>query len=148
VPANTSPSGGGCEQPYLLTDRRGDGNECVQQTVYAEVAPAASSETPEAFLASGGIQVLAHGELPTVSGMTGVWAEVQGGVTRAYPTYGVSAAYEAANRKLFYELSVTPPPSESGCPAGSGSLARGIARELARSFRVDITDPATAQTTS
>ena len=60
----------------------------------------------------------------------------------------MSAAYEAANRDVFYELSVVPPVSESGCPAGSSSLARGIARELARSFRVDVTDPATAQTQS
>ena len=92
--------------------------------------------------------MLAHGQLPTVSGMRGVWAEVKGGVTPAYPTYGVNAAYEAANREVFYELSVVPPVSESGCPADSGSLARGIARELATSFRVDVTDPATAQTLS
>jgi hypothetical protein len=146
VPPNTSPSGGSCEQPYLLTDRRGDANECVQQMVYATVAPA-GSETPAAFLGRG-YQVLAHGQLPTVSGMSGVWAEVNVGVTPAYPAYGVSSAYEAANREVFYELSVVPPVSESGCPAGSSSLARGIARELARSFRVDVTDPATAQTQS
>jgi hypothetical protein len=45
-------------------------------------------------------------------------------VTAAYPVYGVSAAYEATNRKLFYELNVQPPVSESSCPAGSGSGAR------------------------
>jgi hypothetical protein len=146
VPPNTTSSGGDCGQPYLLTDGRGDANECVQQMVYATVAPA-GSETPAAFLASG-YQVLAHGQLPTVSGMRGVWAELAVGATPAYPSYGVSAAYEAANRKVFYELDVVPPVSESGCPAGSGSLARGIARELARSFRVDVTDPATAENSS
>jgi hypothetical protein len=144
VPPNTTSSGGGCEQPSLLTDARGDASECVQQMVYATVAPAGSG-TPAAFVGSG-YQVLAHGRLPTVSGMRGVWAELQGGVTSAYPVYGVSAAYEAANRKVFYELNVVPPVSESGCPAGSGSLSRGIARELAKSFRVDVTDPATAET--
>jgi hypothetical protein len=64
----------------------------------------------------------------------------------AYPVYGVSAAYEATNRRLFYELDVVPPQSESGCRAGSGSLARGIARQLAKSFRVDVSNPATAET--
>jgi len=144
VPPNTTSSGGGCGQPYLVTDARGDANECVQQTVYATVAPG-GAETPAAFLESG-YEVLAHGQLPTVSGMRGVWAEIQGGVTSAYPVYGVGAVYESANRKLFYELNVVPPQSESGCPAGSGSLARGIARELAKSFRVDVTDAATAET--
>jgi hypothetical protein len=145
VPPNTTSSGGGCGQPYLLTDGRGDAHECVQQSVYATVTPSGSG-TPAAFLASGSLQVLAHGRLPTVSGMRGVWAELAVGVTQAYRTYLVNAAYEAANRKLFYELMVVPPVSESGCPAGSGSLARGIARELARSFRMDVTDPATAET--
>jgi hypothetical protein len=144
VPPNTSPSGGDCGQPYLLTDSRGDANECLPQMVYATVAPG-GSETPAAFLRSGD-QVLAHGQLPTVSGMRGVWAELNVGSEE--PAYQVSAAYEAANREVFYELSVDPPLSESGCPADSGSLARGIARELARSFRVDVTDPATAQTQS
>jgi hypothetical protein len=146
VPPNSTSSGGGCGQPYLLTDARGDASECVQQSVYATVAPG-GAETPAAFLANG-YEVLAHGQLPTVSGMRGVWAEIQGGVTSAYPVYGVSAAYEAANRKLFYELDVVPPKSESGCPAGSGSLARGIARELAKSFRVDVTDAATSESSS
>jgi hypothetical protein len=138
-------SPGGCGQPYLLTDARGDANECVQETVYATVA-AAGSDTPAAFLANDSLLVLAHGRLPTVSGMRGAWAEVAVGVSLAYKTYGVNAAYEAANRKLFYELDVVPTLSESGCRAGSGSLARGIARALARSFRVDVTDPATAET--
>jgi hypothetical protein len=52
----------------------------------------------------------------------------------------------AANRRVFYELDVVPPVSESGCPAANGSLARGIARQPARSFRVEVTDPATAET--
>jgi hypothetical protein len=150
VPPNASASGGNCGQPYLLTDRHGDGNECVQETVYATVAPG-GSETPAAFLdeaAGSVIAVIARGALPTESGMRGVWAELAVGSTPAYPTYGVSAAYEAANHKVFYELSVVPPFVESHCPAGSGSLARGIARQLARSFRVDVTDPATAQTQS
>jgi len=143
-PPNTTGSGGGCDQPRLITDGRGDANECVQQTVYATVTPAGSAETPATFLGTG-YEVLAHGQLPTVSGMKGAWAELKGGVTPAYPTYGVSAAYEAANRKLFYELDVVPPFVESHCPAGSGSLARGIARELASWFRVAVTDPATAE---
>jgi hypothetical protein len=139
------PYGGGCGQPHLLTDARGDANECVQETVYATVA-AAGSDTPAAFLANNSLLVLARGRLPTVSGMRGAWAEVAVGVSLAYETYAVNAAYEAANRKLFYELDAVPTLSESGCPAGSGSLARGIARELARSFRVEVTDPATAET--
>ena len=143
-PPNATGSGGGCDQPRLITDGRGDANECVQQTLYATVAAAGSAETPAASLGRG-YEVLAHGQLPTVSGMKGAWAELKGGVTPAYPTYGVSAAYEAANRKVFYELEVVPPTVESHCPAGSGSLARGIARELASSFRVDVTDPATAE---
>jgi hypothetical protein len=61
----------GCEQPYLLTDRRGDAGLCVQQTVYATIAPNAGSETPGAFL-GGGYPVLARGRLPAVSGMRGV----------------------------------------------------------------------------
>jgi hypothetical protein len=147
VPPNTTSSGGGCEQPYLLTDARGDANECVQQTVYATVAPAGGAGGPAAAIASGALQVLAHGRLPTTSGMRGAWAELAVGVTDAYRSYGVNAAYEAANHRLFYELSVGPPVSESGCPAASASLSHGIARELARSFRVDVTDPATAETT-
>lgn len=144
VPPNNTTSGGPCGQPYLLTDGRGDVNECVEQMLYATVAPG-GSETPAAFVRSG-YEVLAHGRLPTVSGMRGAWAELQGGVTSAYPVYGVNAAYEAANRKVFYELDVVPPKSESRCAAGSAALARGIARELAGSFRVDLTDPATAET--
>ena len=144
LPPNSTGSGGGCEQPYLVTDARGDANECVAQMVYATVSPG-GPETPTAFVGSG-YEVIAHGRLPTVSGMRGAWAEVQGGVTSAYPVYGVNAAYEAPNRRMFYELDVVPPKSESGCPAGSAALARGVARELARSFRVDVTDPATAET--
>lgn len=149
VPPNETSSGGGCvEQPYLVTDARGDANECLKQTVYATVAHAEGSGGPAAAIANGALQVLAHARLPTASGMRGAWAELAVGATNAYRTYLAYAAYEASDRKLFYELEVVPPVSESGCPAGSAALARGIARELASSFRVDVTDPATAETPS
>jgi hypothetical protein len=135
VPANTSPSGGGCAQPYLLTDRRGDRGLCVQETVYATV-----STSP-----FGAGYTIARGELPTMSGVHGVWEELNTGVTYKYPAYQVVATYEAANRKLFYEVMVVPPPAyPNGCHR-SGSTARAVARQLATSFRVEVTDPATAQ---
>jgi hypothetical protein len=147
VSPNTSPSGGGCAQPSLLTEPRGDADLCVQETVYASVSRA-GTKTPAHLLGDEAAAVVARGVLPTVSGMRGVWAEVNVGVTPAYPTYEVDAAYESADRKAFYELSVDPPESESGCPAGSGSLARAVARQLATSFRIDVTDPATAEALS
>jgi hypothetical protein len=136
VPPNTSPSGGGCAQPYLLTDRRGDAGLCVQEAVYATV-----STSP-----FGAGDPIARGKLPTVAGMHGVWEELNTGVTDKYPEYQVVGLYEAANRKLFYELMVVPPPTyPNGCH-GSGPTARAVARQLATSFRVEVTDPATAQT--
>jgi hypothetical protein len=131
-----------CGSPALFTDRRGDGNECVSQ----EIDGTATSDRGRASLASavaGGGPVLARGTLPTTSGMRGVWAEVNiGGFG---PRYVVNAAYEAADGKVFYQLRALPPISYDHCPRGSASLARGIARELARSFRVDVTDPSTAE---
>jgi hypothetical protein len=135
VPANASPSGGGCAQPYLLTDRRGDAGLCVQETIYATV-----STSP-----FGAGYPNARGELPTMSGVHGVWDELNTGVTYKYPAYQVVAAYASASRKLFYELMVVPPPVyPNGCH-GSGPTARAVARQLATSFRVEVTDPATAQ---
>jgi hypothetical protein len=58
----------------------------------------------------------------------------------------VDAAFEAANRKVFYELIVVPPIPVQGCPASTASQALGIARQLASSFRVLVTHPATAET--
>ena len=147
VPPNTTSSGGGCEAPYLITDPRGNvGRLCLGVDVYATMAPAAG-ETPEAFLGRA-LPVLAHGRLPTVAGMRGVWAEVNVGVTPAYPSYAVEAAYEAANRRVFYELIVVPPMPVEGCPASTGPQGRGFARQLASSFRVLVTDPATAEAAS
>ena len=138
VPPNISPSGGRCGQPYLITDRRGHSGLCVQETMAASV-----STSP-----FGGGYLIARGELPTVSGMHGVWEELNTGVTYKYPEYQVVAAYEAADRKLFYELTVVPPPTyPNGCH-GRGPTARAVARQLATSFRVDVTDPATAETLS
>ena len=137
-PYTGGPSGPGCAQPYLLTDRRGDAGLCVQETVYATV-----STSP-----FGAGDPIARGKLPTVSGMHGVWEELNTGVTYKYPNYQVVAAYEMANRKLFYELMVVPPPTyPNGCH-GSGPTARAVARQLATSFRVEVTDPATAQALS
>jgi hypothetical protein len=133
-----------CGQPYLLTDRRGDTGLCVQQTVYATMAPGGAG-TPGAFLGHG-YTVLVRGRLPAVSGMRGVWEELDVGVTSAYPSYQVDAAYEAANHNVFYELIVVPPFPVQGCPASTGPQARGIARQLASSFRVLVTHSATAET--
>jgi hypothetical protein len=134
-----------CGQPYLLTDRRGDAGECVQQTVYATMAPGGGAGTPGALLGHG-YTVLARGRLPAISEMRGVWEELDVGVTSAYPSYQVDAAYEAANHRVFYELIVVPPFPAQGCPASTGPQARGIARQLASSFRVLVTHQATAET--
>lgn len=67
-------------------------------------------------------------------------------MTAAYPSYQVDAALEAANRRVFYELIIVPPIPVEGCPASIGPQARGIARQLASSFRVLVTHPATAET--
>ncbi len=133
-----------CGQPYLLSDRRGDAGECVQQTIYATMAPGGGAGTPGELLGHG-YTVLARGPLPAVAGMRGVWEELDVGM-RGSPSYGVNAAYEAANHDVFYELDVVPPFPAQGCPASTGPQARGIARQLASSFRVLVTDPATAET--
>jgi hypothetical protein len=143
VPPNTTSSGGSCGQPYLLTRPRRDANLCLQETLYATMAPAARSQTPAAFLGSGHA-VLARGRLPAVAGMRGVWEEVDVGETE--PAYAVTAAYAAADHRVFYELDVVPPFPAAGCPAVAGQRARGIARQLAISFRVSVSDAATAET--
>jgi len=147
VPRSPSYSGAGCARPALLTAPDGFAGGCLQETVETSAANA-GTQTPARLLAEGTAAVVTRRALPTVSGMTGAWAEVNIGVTSAYPTYEVDAVYESANRKFFYELIVAPPESEAGCPAGSASLARAVARQLATSFRVDVTDPATAQAVS
>jgi hypothetical protein len=138
VPPDASRSGGRCGQPHLLTDRGGDPGLCVQETVDATV-----SMSP-----FGGGHLITRGELPTVSGMHGVWEELNTGVTSKYPKYQVVAAYEAADRKLFYVLTVDPPPSYPNACNGRGPTARAVARQIATSFRVEVTDPATAQALS
>jgi hypothetical protein len=91
---------------------------------------------------------IARGKLPTLSGMHGAWEELNTGVIHKYPEYQVVAAYETANGKSFYELMVVPPPTyPNGCHS-SGPTARAVARQLATSFRVEVTDPATAQALS
>jgi hypothetical protein len=129
-----------CGQPYLVIDVPGDAGGCLEPTVYAS-ASSADGETPASFLAleGSGFPIFARGRLPTVSGMRGIWEELEMGVTPAYPSYGVDAVYAAAHGSTFYELSVVPPPSYTGACRGSGPRARGIARQLVQSFRVEPT---------
>jgi hypothetical protein len=129
-------NGGRCQQSSVLVSVPGDSWECLQQTVYATAVPVHGGGTPAAFLGQGSA-VLAHGRLPTVAGMHGIWEEPVGGVTRAYPSYSVDAVYSAAHGSVFYELSIVPSPSYTGDCRGLGSRARGIARQLVQSFRVE-----------
>jgi hypothetical protein len=132
-----------CAQEYLLINPPGVvGRLCEQDEVFAEAG--AGSRTPASFLRTG-FPVIGHGALPTVSGMRGAWEELDVGVSSKYPAYEVDAAFEATNHRLFYELIVAPPPSYPGVCHGGGAQARAIARQLARSFRVAVTDPTTAQ---
>ena len=136
-------SGPTCEQHYALINPPGDlGSLCEQDEVYAHSG--AGPESPASILAPG-YPVLGRGALPTVAGMRGAWEELDVAVSAKYAAYQVIAGYEAANRRLFYELIVTPPSSYPGVCHGSGPQARAIARQLARSFRVAVTDPSTAQ---
>jgi len=138
--ANDTSSGGACGQPYLVVDVPGDAGGCLEQTVYASAAMT-DGGTPASFLRSqgSGFPILARGRLPTVSGMRGIWEELEMGVTPAYPSYAVDAVYAAAHGSTFYELSVVPPPSYTGACRGSGPRARGVARQLVQSFRVEPT---------
>lgn len=140
VPAATG-SGGGCTSPSLLSDRRTDGNECVQLNVIAR-ASAVRSVSLSRFVTAGR-PVIARGVLPTSSGMHGVWAEVDNGEEE--PAYAVNAAYQATDGKLFYSVAVFPPQSYDHCPSDSASIARGVARAVAGSFRVAVTNRATAE---
>jgi hypothetical protein len=146
VPA---PSGGSCEQPYLLTDRRGDAGLCVEETVYATASRAGAGTVTLAERVGEGGVVIARGALPTVSGVRGIWEELNtGALPTKYPAYQVDAVYEAADHRLFYELMVVPPPSYPGVCRGGGPVARAVARAIAGSFRVRVTDRGTAQTLS
>jgi hypothetical protein len=143
VPALTS--GSICAQEYVLINPPGDVNRrCEQDQVYAE---AGAAPQPPSSLRSG-FPVLARGALPIVAGMQGSWEERDVGVAGKYHAYQISAGYEAANHKLFYELIVNPPSSYPDTCHSGGPAARAIARQLARSFRVAVTDPPTAQTFS
>lgn len=135
-----------CAREYLLINPPGDVNRlCEQDQVYAQAG--AAPQAPSSILRPG-FPVLGRGALPTVAGMRGAWEELDVGVSGKYHAYQISAGYEATNHKLFYELIVTPPSSyPDNCHSG-GPQARAIARQLARSFRVAVTDPATAQTFS
>lgn len=135
VAANDTSSGGGCGQPYVLVDIPGDSGECLQQSVHASAARD-DGETPASFLGLG-FPILARGRLPSVSGIRGIWEELDEDVTPAYPSYSLDAVYGAVHDSSFYELSVVPPPSYTGACRGSGPRARGIARELVQSFRVE-----------
>jgi len=137
--------GASCGQEYMVISPPGEvGRACDQEEVLA-TATSAGSQTLASFLGQGSLAVIARGALPRVSGMRGAWEELEGGVTPKYAVYGVDAAYEATNHKLFYELSVGPPPSYTGICHGSAPQARAIARQIAGSFRIDVTDPSTAQ---
>lgn len=130
-----------CGRDYLLVDPPADTNNCEQDAVYAQAAR--GPRTSVSLLRTG---VIVRGALPTVSGMRGAWAEVNVGVSGRYAAYQVVAAYEASNHQLAYELIVVPPSSYPGICRNSGAQARAIARQLARTFRVAISNPATAQT--
>jgi hypothetical protein len=136
APANDTSSGGGCAQPDVLVDVPGDRWQCLQQTVYADAAKA-SPGTPGAFLDPNDAHpVVAHGRLPAVAGMQGLWEELDVGVTAAYPSYVVEAVYVPARGGTAYELGIDPSPSFTGACHGDGPRARGIARQLVQSFRV------------
>jgi hypothetical protein len=141
-------NGGGttCAQGYLLINPPGEvGRLCEQDQLYAESG--AGFQTPASILRPG-FPVLVHGALPAVAGMRGAWDELDVGVSGKYAAYEVDAGYETTSHGLFYELIVIPPSSYPGMCHGDGARARAIARQLARSFRVAVTDPSTAQTLS
>jgi hypothetical protein len=80
--------------------------------------------------------------------MTGLWAQRQIVPEEQThppiaPSYDVDAAYEAANRRLFYKALGRTSAPYPGC--SGGSQARGIARQVAGSFRARITSPLTAE---
>jgi hypothetical protein len=135
-----------CAQEYALINPPGDlGRLCEQDQVYAEAG--AGPQTP-ASIFHPGFPVVGRGALPTVAGMRGDWVELDVGVSGKYHAYQVNAGYEATNHKLFYELIVIPPSSYPGNCHSSGPQARAIAQQLARSFRVVVTNPSTAQALS
>jgi hypothetical protein len=133
--ANDTASGGGCGQPYVVVEVPGDADDCLEQTVYAS-AGKTDGETPASFLGSGYL-IVARGRLSTVAGMHGIWEELEVGVTPAYPSYAVDAVYALAHGSTYYELSVFPRSSYTGACRGSGPRARGVARQLVQSFRVE-----------
>jgi hypothetical protein len=134
-----------CAQEYLLINPPGEiGRLCEQDQVYAETG--AGPQTPASPRFHSGFAVLGHGALPTVAGMQGSWEELDVGASEA--AYQVTAGYEATDHRLFYELIVVPPPSYPGICRDSGPQTRAIARQLARSFRVVVTSPSTAEALS
>jgi hypothetical protein len=136
-----------CARGYLLINPPASiGPLCDQGQVYAQAA--AGFRTPAPFLHSG-FPVLGRGALPAVAGMRGAWGELDLGGAGKYRAYEVLAGYEAANHRLLYELIVIPPSSHLGdCHTGGGLQARIVAIQIARSFRVAVTDPSTPQTFS
>jgi hypothetical protein len=137
--------GPSCSREYLLITPPGDVNRrCEQDQVYAQ---AGAAPQPPTSLHSG-FPVLGRGPLPTVAGMQGSWEELDVGVPGKYHAYQISAGYEATNHRLFYELIINTPSSYPDTCHSGGSRARATARQLARSFRVVVADPPTAQTFS
>ena len=136
-----------CARGYLLINPPASiGRLCDQGQVYAQAAT--GFRTPALFLYPG-FPVLSRGALPAVAGMRGAWDELDLGGAGKYRTYEVLAAYEAANHRLLYQLIVIPPSSHlGGCHTGGGLQARRVAIQIARSFRIAVTDPSTAQTFS
>jgi len=134
-----------CARRYVLVNPPGGVNRrCEQVQVYAQ---AGAAPQPPTSLHSG-FPVLARGALPTVAGMQGSWEELDVGVAGKYHAYQISAGYESTNHRLFYELIVIPPSSYPDTCHSGGPQARASARQLARSFRVAVTDPPTAETFS
>jgi hypothetical protein len=131
-----------CARGYVLINPPGGANlRCEQDRVYAQ---AGAAPQPPVSLRSG-FPVLGRGALPTVAGMQGSWEESDVGVAGKYHAYQITAGYEATDHKLFYELIINPPSFYPNTCHSGGPEARATARQLARSFRVAITDPPNAQ---
>jgi hypothetical protein len=137
VPAYVG-SGLSCAAPYLLSDRPGDANLCVELTASASASENTSGRSLADYLSMGG-SVVGHGRLPAAAGMHGLWEEFEIGMV-AGSAYAVQAAYESDASKLIYEISLGPTqPPDAGCPRGSSSRSRAFAREVAESFKVALT---------
>jgi hypothetical protein len=137
VPADVG-SGQVCTAPYLLSDRPGDANLCLELTASASAAENTSGRSLAVYL-SGGATVVGQGALPAVAGMHGLWEELEIGMV-ADSAYAVEAAYESAASGRVYEVALGPTqPPDAGCPRGSSARSRAFARQVAESFRVTLT---------